>query len=98
VVVKRNTNLKKKYREFVPLQRKVFEILNNIGNKIGLSIRNIKKERLSVSDQNIDIDYAGLAANTLRLLAVDGVQKAIRDIRNAYGEWRMWPLCYGVDT
>jgi transketolase len=29
-----------------------------------------------VSDQNIDIEYAGLAANTLRLLAVDGVQKA----------------------
>jgi len=31
---------------------------------------------LSVSNQNIDIEYVGLAANTLRLLVVDGVQKA----------------------
>lgn len=29
-----------------------------------------------MSKQNIDIEYTGLAANTLRLLAVDGVQKA----------------------
>lgn len=32
-----------KYREYVPLQKKVFEILNNIGNEIGLSITEYKK-------------------------------------------------------
>ncbi len=35
-----------KYREFVPLQKKVFDILNNLGNEIGLSITENKKERI----------------------------------------------------
>lgn len=36
-------NFEVKYREFVPLQKKVFEILNKIGDEIGLSITEYKK-------------------------------------------------------
>ncbi|HOV22995.1 MAG TPA: Ldh family oxidoreductase [Candidatus Marinimicrobia bacterium] len=34
-----------RYRDFVPLQDKVFQTLNDIGTKVGLSITELKKER-----------------------------------------------------